>query len=40
MIDPSFFVVGQVINAYGNLSQYVDVYQLMIRTVEDIEYVS
>lgn len=40
MIDPSFFEVGRVINAYGNLSQYVDAYQLMIRTVEDIEYVS
>ena len=40
MIDPSFFEVGRVIHAYGNLSQYVDAYQLMIRSVEDIEYVS
>jgi endonuclease YncB( thermonuclease family) len=39
-IDPSFFEVGRVINAYGNLGQYVDQYQLMIRTIEDIEYVS
>ena len=39
-IDPSFFEVGRVINAYGNLGQYVDTYQLMIRTIEDIEYVS
>jgi hypothetical protein len=39
-IEPSFFEVGRVIHAYGNLSQYVDAYQLMIRTLEDIEYVS
>lgn len=39
-IDPSFFEVGRVINAYGNLGQFVDQYQLMIRTIEDIEYVS
>jgi endonuclease YncB( thermonuclease family) len=39
-IEPEFFEVGRVINAYGNLSQYVDQYQLIIRTLEDIEYVS
>jgi len=39
-IDPSFFEVGRVINAYGNLGQFVDQYQLMIRSIEDIEYVS
>jgi micrococcal nuclease len=39
-IDPSFFEVGRVIDVYGNLSQYVDSYQLIIRTVEDIRYVS
>ena len=39
-IDPSFFEVGRVIDAVGNLSQYVDDYQLIIRTVEDIRYVS
>jgi len=39
-IDPDFFEVGRVIHAYGNLSQYVDDYQLIIRTTEDIEYVS
>lgn len=39
-IEPSFFEVGRVINAYGNLGQFVDQYQLMIRTIEDIEYVS
>lgn len=39
-IEPAFFEVGRVINAYGNLSQFAGVYQLMIRSVEDIEYVS
>jgi len=39
-IEPEFFEVGRIINAYGNLSQYVDQYQLIIRTIEDIDYVS
>jgi len=35
-IEESFFVAGDVIDATGNLGQFNETYQIMIRTVEDI----
>ncbi len=35
-IEESFFVVGDIIDATGNVSQFHTTYQIMIRTVEDI----
>ncbi len=36
-IEPSFFEVGSVIDVVGNVGQFNDTYQIMIRTTEDIQ---
>jgi len=38
-IEPTYFEVGQIIDVIGNIGQYQETYQIMIRTTDDIEVV-